>query len=134
MEWPDGFVWGTAASSSQCEGAAPASDWIEWERAGRAPSSGEGNGFAMRFAGDFALYDCESILRYVDEAYDGPALQPADAKTRALMVEIHGIVRDYLHPAAIGKIATQRLFAPASCLAQSGTCTNPVPPLMRTLA
>lgn len=62
--------------------------------------------------GDFALYDCESILRYVDEAYDGPALQPADAKTRALMVEIHGIIRDYLHPAAVGKIATQRLFAP----------------------
>jgi glutathione S-transferase len=62
--------------------------------------------------GDFVLYDCESILRYVDEAHEGPALQPADVKTRALMVEIHGIIRDYLHPAAIGKIATQRLFAP----------------------
>lgn len=61
---------------------------------------------------DFALYDCDSILRYIDEAYDGPALQPADAKTRALMVETQGIIRDYLHPAAIGKIATQRLFAP----------------------
>lgn len=63
-------------------------------------------------AGDFALFDCDSILRYVDEAYQGPALQPADARTRALMVEIHGIIRDFLHPAAIGKIATQRLFAP----------------------
>jgi len=63
-------------------------------------------------AGDFALYDSESILRYVDEAYDGPALQPNDARTRALMVEMNGIIRDYLHSAAIGKIATQRLFAP----------------------
>jgi glutathione S-transferase len=63
-------------------------------------------------AGDFALHDSESILRYVDEAYEGPALQPADAKARALMVEIQGVIRDYLHPAAIGKIATQRLFAP----------------------
>ena len=62
--------------------------------------------------GDFALHDCESILRYVDEAYEGPALQPKDAKGRALMLEIQGIIRDYLHPAAIGKIATQRLFAP----------------------
>ncbi|HVZ00171.1 MAG TPA: hypothetical protein VHA35_11740 [Dongiaceae bacterium] len=62
--------------------------------------------------GEFALHDWESILRYVDEAYDGPALQPADAMTRALMVEIQGVIRDYLHPAAIGKIATQRLFAP----------------------
>jgi glutathione S-transferase len=62
--------------------------------------------------GDFALHDSESILRYVDESYEGPALQPADAKARALMVEIQGVIRDYLHPAAIGKIATQRLFAP----------------------
>src|SRR3982751_1304128 len=35
--------------------------------------------------GSFALFDCDSILRYVDEAYDGPALQPADARTRAMM-------------------------------------------------
>ena len=62
--------------------------------------------------GDFALFDCDSILRYVDEAFDGPALQPADPKPRAMMVEIQGIVREYLYPAAIGKIATQRLFAP----------------------
>jgi glutathione S-transferase len=62
--------------------------------------------------GGFALFDSESILRYVDEAYQGPALQPADPKTRAMMVEIQGVIRDYLHPPAIGRIATQRLFAP----------------------
>jgi len=55
MEWPDGFMWGTGASSTQCEGAAPASDWWDWERAGKAPISGEGNGFATRYAEDFAL-------------------------------------------------------------------------------
>ncbi|MFI5314569.1 MAG: family 1 glycosylhydrolase [Myxococcota bacterium] len=55
MRWPDGFLWGTGASSTQCEGAAPASDWRDWERAGRAPASGEGNGFALRYAEDFAL-------------------------------------------------------------------------------
>ncbi len=55
MEWPDGFMWGTGASSTQCEGAAPASDWWDWERAGRAPISGDGNGFATRYAEDLAL-------------------------------------------------------------------------------
>ena len=39
----------------QCEGAAPASDWLAWEQAGRAPPSGDGNGFATRYAEDFAL-------------------------------------------------------------------------------
>jgi len=54
--WPAGFLWGTGASSTQCEGAAPASDWIDWERAGRAPPSGDGNGFAHRYREDFAHY------------------------------------------------------------------------------
>jgi beta-glucosidase len=56
MAWPDGFWWGTGASSTQCEGAAPASDWIDWERAGRAPPSGDGNGFGQRYREDFAIY------------------------------------------------------------------------------
>ncbi len=51
-------MWGTGASSTQCEGAAPASDWWDWERAGHAPLSGDGNGFATRYAEDFrALAD-----------------------------------------------------------------------------
>jgi beta-glucosidase len=50
------FWWGTAASSTQAEGAAPASDWYALERAGRMPPSGDGNGFAERYAEDFALY------------------------------------------------------------------------------
>jgi len=48
-------MWGAGASSNQCEGAAPASDWLAWEQAGQAPTSGDGNGFATRFAEDFAL-------------------------------------------------------------------------------
>ena len=54
--WPEGFLWGTGASSTQCEGAAPASDWWDWERAGKAPISGDGSGFATRYREDFALY------------------------------------------------------------------------------
>ena len=49
-------MWGTGASSTQCEGAAPASDWWAWEREGHAPISGDGNGFATRYAEDFTRY------------------------------------------------------------------------------
>ncbi len=52
---PD-FWWGTGASSTQAEGAAPASDWYALERAGKMPVSGNGNGFGERFAEDFELY------------------------------------------------------------------------------
>jgi len=55
-EWPDGFIWGTGASATQAEGAAPGSDWYGWEEVGRVPRSGGGNGFATRYAEDFALY------------------------------------------------------------------------------
>lgn len=55
MKWPDGFWWGSGASSTQCEGAAPASDWWDWERAGHAPLSGAGNDFSTRFSQDFGL-------------------------------------------------------------------------------
>lgn len=55
MQWPEVFWWGTGASSTQCEGAAPASDWWQWERSGHAPLSGDGNGFGTRYADDFAL-------------------------------------------------------------------------------
>jgi len=54
MTIPDGFWWGTAASSTQTEGAAPTSDWLTWERAGRVPASGDGNGFAERYPEDLA--------------------------------------------------------------------------------
>lgn len=53
MEWPAGFIWGTGASSTQTEGAAPQSDWWDWERAGHAPMSGDGNGFSTRYPDDF---------------------------------------------------------------------------------
>ena len=36
-------------------GCRAAGDWLPWERAGHAPPSGDGNGFATRYAEDFGL-------------------------------------------------------------------------------
>jgi beta-glucosidase/6-phospho-beta-glucosidase/beta-galactosidase len=64
VAFPDGFWWGTAASSTQAEGAAPESDWIALEQLGVVPPSGSGNGFATRFAGDFALYAAHGLTHH----------------------------------------------------------------------
>lgn len=56
MSFPDGFWWGSASSSTQTEGAAEAADYRRWEQLGRAPVSGEGNGFGTRYAEDFRLF------------------------------------------------------------------------------
>jgi beta-glucosidase len=55
MTIPAGFMWGTGASSTQTEGAAPRADWSAWEADGHAPASRDGNGFATEHAGDFRL-------------------------------------------------------------------------------
>lgn len=48
--------------------------------------------------GDFDLYETGAITRYVDEAFDGQALQPADPKTRARMNQIISIADGYVYP------------------------------------
>ena len=56
--------WGTAAAATQCEGAAPRSDWAGWETEGRAPTSLDGNGFRTRYADDFALLAAHGISHH----------------------------------------------------------------------
>jgi beta-glucosidase len=53
--FPVGFSWGTASSATQSQGATPADNWWDWEQAGKAPRSGDGNGFDKLYASDFAL-------------------------------------------------------------------------------
>lgn len=46
--------------------------------------------------GDFRLFEACAIMRYVDENFDGPALQPAHVKGRALMAQWISVHNDYL--------------------------------------
>ena len=60
----------------------------------------------------FAVYETQAILRYVDEAFPGPALQPANVREAARMNQIIGMIDCYLGPSWIGGIAFERLVAP----------------------
>ncbi|WP_434722909.1 glutathione S-transferase family protein [Mesorhizobium sp. RIZ17] len=57
----------------------------------------------------FRLFETGAIGRYVDEAFDGPALQPADARGRARMGQIIGMLDAYGYRAMVWDVAVERL-------------------------
>ncbi len=60
----------------------------------------------------FQVYEATAITRYVDDAFDGPELQPQDAKSRARMNQVIGIVDSYVTPLWMLGIVMPRLVAP----------------------
>jgi beta-glucosidase len=86
VTFPSDFWWGTAASSTQSEGAAPASDWYALERAGSVPPTGEGNGFGTRYAEDFALY-AEHGLTHHRLSIEWARIEPEEGRRDAAAVE-----------------------------------------------
>jgi len=86
MTFPENFWWGTGASSTQTEGAAPRSDYRRWEEQGRAPVSGEGNGFAHRYAEDFALF-AEHGLTHHRLSLEWARLEPFEGRHDQQAVE-----------------------------------------------
>jgi glutathione S-transferase len=59
----------------------------------------------------FMLYETQAILRYVDQAFSGPALQPASVHEAARMNQILGIIDCYLFESWSGTIGFERLIA-----------------------
>jgi glutathione S-transferase len=76
-----------------------------------------------------------AIGRYVDEVFDGPSLQPDDARERARMTQIISILDSYTYPCTVGQLVIQRLVMPmlgnqpdeaaiAAALPEIGKCMN----------
>lgn len=51
--------------------------------------------------GDFTLYETSAIARYVDAAFDGPALQPEDLQARAQMEQWISVINCYFYAQAV---------------------------------
>ena len=86
MRVPDDFWWGTGASSTQSEGAAPASDWFREEQRGTYPRSGDGNAFGTRYAEDFALY-AEHGLRHHRLSIEWARIEPEEGRRDPAAIE-----------------------------------------------
>jgi glutathione S-transferase len=62
--------------------------------------------------GDFELYETAAITRYIDEAFDGPALQPRDLRQRARMNQIIGLLDAYAYRPMVWGVFVQRVRVP----------------------
>jgi len=60
--------------------------------------------------GEFRLCESFAIMRYVDEAFDGPSLQPADPRARAHMTQWVSAFSDYF-VAVIGRRVIAECYA-----------------------
>jgi glutathione S-transferase len=79
------------------------------------------------------LYETDAITRYIDEAFKGVNLQPADAAGRARTAQAINIIGNYAYPAMITQIFVQRAVRPmtggtadegaiAAAIPQAETC------------
>lgn len=63
--------------------------------------------------GDLQLFEALAIATYVDEVFDGPALQPRDAAARACMMQWISATGDYIYDSAVKRCVIERLVKPA---------------------
>lgn len=73
--FPKDFWWGTTQTSVGTEGATSATDWSRFEQSGKAPESGDGNGFGVNYVEDFALL-AESGLTNIRLTVEWARLEP----------------------------------------------------------
>ena len=66
------------------------------------------------------IYETAAIVRYIDEAFPGPKLQPTDPLTRARMGQVIGLIDAYAYRTLVGEIVMQRVVLPVL-----GRRTNP---------
>lgn len=65
------------------------------------------------FAHDgFRLFETAAITRYIDEAFDGPALMPRAATARARVNQITGLLDSYAYRALVWDVFVERVRAP----------------------
>ena len=61
----------------------------------------------------FRLYETGAITRYVDEAFPGPALQPALPRPRARMNQVISVLDNYGYRPLVWDLFVERVRAPA---------------------
>lgn len=119
-QFPDTFWWGTAASSPQSEGAAPASDWMAWERARKVPASGDGNGFGTRYKQDLRLY-ADYGLTHHRLGVEWARIEPEEGRRDSAAVEHYRAILETARAAGIQPWVCLHHFVLPAWVAPDGT-------------
>mgnify|MGYP003888729995 CR=1 FL=1 len=61
--------------------------------------------------GDFTLIETNAISRYIDGAFEGPALQPADVKATARMDQTLSLIDSYFYYPLIRQVFSNSFFS-----------------------
>jgi len=86
----------------------PPAEYLSRHPFGRIPSFEHGR---------FRMYETAPICRYIDEAFDGPQLQPATPAARAVMGQAVSIMDSYAYRSLVWGIYVQRVDRPQAGLA-----------------
>jgi len=62
--------------------------------------------------GPLKLYEALAIATYIDEAFEGPALQPATPADRARMLQWISAINDYYYATLVGCCLIERFIKP----------------------
>jgi glutathione S-transferase len=114
---------------------------VPWDLRAMGPGDGKGPAHLARQPfgripaiehGDFKLYEAQAILRYIDAAFDGPALTPADPKAMARMSQVMNIIDWYVMPSLSAGIGWNRIVAPIFGMPVDEAAVKAAIPLART--
>ena len=82
--------------------------------------------------GDFKLYEAQAIARYIDRAFEGPRLTPADPRAAARMDQVMNIVDWYVMPSISAGIGFNRVVKPRFGMEPDEAAVANALPLART--
>ena len=122
VEFPDGFVWGTAACAHQVEGGNWNNDWWAWEHDSRSPCnevSGDCCDHYSRFEEDFAL-----LASFGHNAHrfgiEWARIEPEPGEISIAALDHYARVLDSLHANGLTPFATLHHFSSPRWLAAEG--------------
>jgi glutathione S-transferase len=82
--------------------------------------------------GEFQLYETQAIVRYIDAAFEGTRLTPADPKRMARMSQVMNILDWYVTPSLTGGVGFNRIVKPIIGMPVDEAAVEAALPLTRT--